>query len=384
MSKRRHASPPPPSTQPRPSRRPLLFALLGIAVCAAVALPYFLIPWERFAAGNLPVEQWKMFRQQFVSPDGRVIDNVNGNVSHSEGQGYGLVFAEAFGDRETFEKILGWTRAKLMVRRDSLAAWRWEPNERGGGGLIELNNASDGDLLIAWALHRAAKRWNMPEFAAEADEIIGDLIATSVKNTRIGNTLLPAQHGFVRDEGKEVILNPSYSVFPAFSEMQDTTHGSALRAWKISGLALCEGARFGKFRLVPDWAVLTGPLFSLPTDSNLPGVFGYNAIRVPLHLAWDNSGMDLLRDYVAYWNSFPPEQPLPAVYILPDGGPGPDPALPGMLAIVDFVKAKAAGQPFAPADVAPITKDEAYFSAALKLLVVLAAGDTHAANSPAR
>jgi endoglucanase len=183
-----------------------------------------------------------------------------------------------------------------------------------------------------------------------------------------------------------VILNPSYSVFPAFSQLSDTRHGAALRAWKASGLALCEGARFGKFRLVPDWVVLDGPLFSLPTEPNLPGVFGYNAIRVPLHLAWDNPNSPLLGDYVAFWKSFAQGETVPAVVKLPGGEPGTEPALPGMLAIARFVQARAAREPFSPHDVEPIEAKEAYYSAALKMLVILAATDVQkaATSTPAR
>ena len=37
--------------------------------------------------------EWRAYLAKFVTPDGRVVDNANGGVSHSEGQGYGLLFA---------------------------------------------------------------------------------------------------------------------------------------------------------------------------------------------------------------------------------------------------------------------------------------------------
>ena len=36
--------------------------------------------------------EWTSFKTRFVKDDGRVIDNANGGVSHSEGQGWGLSF----------------------------------------------------------------------------------------------------------------------------------------------------------------------------------------------------------------------------------------------------------------------------------------------------
>lgn len=57
-------------------------------------------------AADVMLEQkaWGDFKQQFVSSDGRVIDSTNKGISHSEGQGYGLLFAVYFNDRETFAK----------------------------------------------------------------------------------------------------------------------------------------------------------------------------------------------------------------------------------------------------------------------------------------
>ena len=70
---------------------------------------------------------WMAYKAAFVSDGGRVVDNANGNVSHSEGQGYGMLLAVAADDRETFDESGDWTRSQLMLRDDGLAAWRWGP-----------------------------------------------------------------------------------------------------------------------------------------------------------------------------------------------------------------------------------------------------------------
>ena len=49
---------------------------------------------------------WRAFKTGYLSDDGRIIDTANGGVSHSEGQGWGLLFAEAFGDSSSFDRIL--------------------------------------------------------------------------------------------------------------------------------------------------------------------------------------------------------------------------------------------------------------------------------------
>ena len=47
---------------------------------------------------------WTDFKSRHIQQDGRVVDNGNGGISHSEGQGYALVLAELAGDREVFDR----------------------------------------------------------------------------------------------------------------------------------------------------------------------------------------------------------------------------------------------------------------------------------------
>nr|WP_301540442.1 glycosyl hydrolase family 8 [Proteus mirabilis] len=36
---------------------------------------------------------WQQFKARYITPEGRVIDSANQNISHSEGQGYGMLMA---------------------------------------------------------------------------------------------------------------------------------------------------------------------------------------------------------------------------------------------------------------------------------------------------
>ena len=56
------------------------------------------------------IADWSDFRRRFVGGDGRVIDNANGGVSHSEGQGWGMMLAVAFDDVASFDLIADWTK----------------------------------------------------------------------------------------------------------------------------------------------------------------------------------------------------------------------------------------------------------------------------------
>lgn len=48
---------------------------------------------------------WQSYKARFVTAQGRVVDTGNGNISHSEGQGYGMLLAVAANDRETFNDL---------------------------------------------------------------------------------------------------------------------------------------------------------------------------------------------------------------------------------------------------------------------------------------
>ena len=43
--------------------------------------------------GTVAESDWAAYRDRFVLADGRVVDDGNGGISHSEGQGYGLLLA---------------------------------------------------------------------------------------------------------------------------------------------------------------------------------------------------------------------------------------------------------------------------------------------------
>ena len=150
-------------------------ALLGSSATSAqnalapVAVASEPIPVGGMLAGG---SLWREYSARFIDPSGRVIDTGNGGISHSEGQGYGMLIAVAAGDRAGFDRMWAWTRAELGVRYDHLFGWKWDP---GRSRAVDANNASDGDLLIAWALAEAAAYWNDSGFLVDATKIVADI-----------------------------------------------------------------------------------------------------------------------------------------------------------------------------------------------------------------
>ena len=343
--------------------------LAGFALAALALLGLFYLwvvasdPWR------LPPRDWRRFKTNFVSPQGRVIDNGNGDITHSEGQGYGMIIAEAYGDRPTFDRIWMWTKQNLQTRKeDKLISWLWKPSQDGGGSVADANNASDAEILVAWALIRASKRWENYAYQQAAAEILVDLRRIAVRNAPQGPLLLPGADGFLKDDG--ILVNPSYYIFPAFGTFDKSFPGSGWEAVSKSGLKIADEARFGQWSLTPDWVLLSGETFSMPASS--PPDFGYNAIRVPLQIAWENPKSPLLKPYANFWKQFPDLSKIPATVNLETNTFGADPALPGMQAIARFVLACESGTRFTVRDIPPVMPDEPYFSASLKLLTKLA------------
>ncbi|MEN3794796.1 glycosyl hydrolase family 8 [Fulvimarina sp. MAC3] len=255
---------------------------------------------EDAVPGDLALGAWQYYRSVFMSADGRIIDRENGSISHSEGQGYGMLIAASVGDRASFDKLWDWTERELQIREDSLTAWKWDPSA--APHVTDRNNATDGDLLIAWALLRAFDRWGVPDHKREAKAIIDDIVRFTVVANDKGRIILPGAQGF--DAGSQPdgpVVNLSYWVFPALSEIGN--HFPAFGALKLeeSGLRLLIEATRSAPHLPTEWSGL-GKGSVQPAEEFDP-YFGYNALRIPLYLAWsDLDAANVLKSIDAAWS----------------------------------------------------------------------------------
>ncbi|HZH26712.1 MAG TPA: glycosyl hydrolase family 8 [Azospirillaceae bacterium] len=282
----------------------------GVLVAVMVAV---LVP-RGTVAGPLDPAEWLTYRSRFVLPEGRVVDTGNKGISHSEGQGYGMLLAAAFEDRPTFDLLWRWTRQALQVRGDALFAWKWEPAAGGQGRVADRNSASDGDLLIAWALLRGERRWSGAGYGDAARAILADvrrrLVVDSPAPGVRGPVLLPGPEGFRRDDGS-IVVNLSYWLFPAFNEFAAVDPGGPWADLVRTGVELVRQARFGAWRLPPDWLLLGER--TVPARGFGPAVFGYNAVRVPLNLVWGRAGTpEDLRPFAEFWSRFDGAPYIPA------------------------------------------------------------------------
>ncbi len=324
--------------------------------------------------------EWAKYRERFVAGDGRVLDTGNQAVSHSEGQGWAMLFAEAAGDRASFDRIWNWTRAKLQRRDNALFSWRWDPADE-KTPVADRNDASDGDILIAWALIRAAHRWNRPGharagyaqagYAQAARRIVADIrrwLVVAVPGAAPGMlVLLPGADGF-RSEDGVTIVNPSYYVYPALKDFARIQPAPEWQRLRRDGLRLLADARFGRWGLTPDWIDI-GAEGTIAPAAKYPARFGFEAIRVPLYLIWAGEATpERLASYLDFWNEFG-NKPIPAWTEFKDNSLAPYAGSTGFHAIVQL--ARGFGQP-TPAPLPTIGDTDDYYSASLSLLAAIA------------
>lgn len=305
-------------------------------------------------AQDLDKALWTQYRQSFIGADGRVMDTGNGNVSHSEGQGFAMLLALAANDRNTFDAMWGWTEANLVRGDSGLYAWRYHPAHT--PPVSDPNNATDGDILIAWALMMAHERWNVQAYA-ERSQSLRAAILREVAVTHAGKRLLlPGRIGFASEAG--VVVNLSYYIWPALDAF--ARHEPMWNDIISDGLDLLAGSRFGQWKLVPDWT-LVAPDGAISPAPDKPARFGFDAVRVPLYLLWSGRTSEL-KTFRDYWRETEKASGWPAWIDVVTGETAPYPLSGGGQSIANITIGRALPTKSASND---------YYSESLKLLAHL-------------
>lgn len=323
---------------------------------------------------------WRQWKSAFLQPDGRVIDTGNGGISHTEGQGTAMLAALRMDDREVFARVWRWTRETLADSDTGLLRWRDDP--KADPAKTDPNNATDGDLMIAWALVSAGRRWDIRALSVQGLALAGAIHEQLSRPCTNGLLLLPGRTGFEAD-GK-LTLNPSYALFPAFRALAAADRHHDWSAVIRGHERLVRTAAFGRHGLPPDWLVApadwdgTHAQLSLPEQP--PPRFGYDAIRVPLYLCWGGYGADWLTRFEAYWAVADSGNFIPAWCDLHDGSLSAEAAPAGFHSVRQLAVDTIKQQEF---KALPPNRADKYYSASLTLLCQLAAADSgRLANRP--
>lgn len=241
---------------------------------------------------------WERYKKQFVTADGRVVDFYQEQGSHSEGQGYGLLLAVAHDDRQTFQSIWNWTKTNLRVRHDSLFSWGWGKRPNGSWDIIDYNNATDGDILIAFALLKGHQKWHDVEYRAEALKTVAEMRTKLALNWHGKTVLLPSYYGFAVPVG--IVLNPSYLVFPAYRLFAAFDDRAFWDKANKDAYYIISKSYFGEHPLPPDWIIMSESGSDIFREKG--SLFGSEAVRVILYLAQEKTrqfekGTEWMFDY---------------------------------------------------------------------------------------
>jgi endoglucanase len=258
------------------------------------------------STAELLQQSWQAYKQQFVQPDGRVIDREAGDRSTSEGQAYAMFRAVLINDPDTFAKTLTWAEANLQRRgsdgnrSDTLWCWKWGKNAEGIWGVLDANFASDGDMDAVTALIFAARRWNRPDYLTLARTKLQDLwnLSTVTATGVSGETryFLPGPKVAFQPLPTRVYLNPSYLApyaFRLFAQV-DTEH-QWLKLVESSYQVLNQSAGLSAIGLPSDWIALdplSGRFQPIASPSPLRSVYGFDAYRVWWRVALDATWFD--------------------------------------------------------------------------------------------
>ncbi len=305
-------------------------------------------------------EGWSTFKTRFMTSEGRIQDTGNKNVSHTEGQGYAMLMAVYYNDRSSFDSLWGWTQKNLSNPNNGLFYWKYTPGA--SDPVSDRNNASDGDVLIAWALLKAGNKWNVPAYLQASDRLQKAIIDRNVITFAGRTIMLPGAQGF--NKTSYVILNPSYFVFPAWRDFAARSHLKVWNALIDDGTQLLSEMRFGDSGLPMDWVAMNADGSMAPATA-WPPRFSYDAIRVPLYLHWYDPASLQLVPFQRFWMNFQRLQ-TPAWIDVLSNDKAPYNMAGGLLAVRDLTLDDTGYINDA------LNSSEDYYSASLRLLTFLA------------
>jgi len=219
------------------------------------------------------------FLSRYVTADGRVLRRDQGSDIVSEGQAYGMLIAEVAGAPAVARTIWTWTRQHL-ARADGLFAW----HASGDGQIEDSQSATDGDVLIAYALlsYRGAGAGELHG----AGRRVAAAVLAHESATLAGGAPLPVAGPWALT-AQPLVVDPSYLAPGVFSALATATGDARWGAAAGASISLVGALTHGGRRLPPDWAALSGgALTATAAPGGGAGVqYGLDAQRIPIWFA---------------------------------------------------------------------------------------------------
>jgi len=244
---------------------------------------------------------WSDYKKLYISKDGRVIDRANGNITHSESIGYGLYLALQNNDYKSFLNTYLWYKKNLKKNKYGLVSWKWGKDKNNSWHVLDTNNATDGDIWIAYDCLLMYERCKEESYKVEAMQLISNIKKYLIVKESGSLYLLPGKIGF--ESQNNIIVNLSYYPFFIFDKFTEYDHDSIWYELKKDGIALLFKARFSPLQLNPDWICIDKNTQKISPSKN--NSFGYDALRIPFNILKSNiqDKKKLLQPYINYVNS---------------------------------------------------------------------------------
>lgn len=220
-------------------------------------------------------KSYEIYKKDYMSKDGRIMDPSRNNITTSEGQSYILFMSYTSNDKKTFDLAYSWTKNNLQ-RQDKLFSWIWGKSPEGKYKVLDYNSASDADIVIAFSLLAAHKQWKDKKYLNEAVSIISAIWEKETRRIGWGRILMP---GAEQAKSEKIEVNPSYFAIYSFKIFQkfDKKHN-----WNklvdSSYYYLLASMSKTKTGLPPNWFLIKNGKIVLEDGERSD--FSYDAIRV--------------------------------------------------------------------------------------------------------
>lgn len=218
------------------------------------------------------------------------IYDVGSDDVRTEGMSYGMMISLQMDKQEQFDKLWRWAKTYMQYDQDSpwdgYFCWQCHAD----GEKFGNSNASDGEIYFATSLYMAAHRWNVPQYAADAQEIL-DKCMTKDGQHGVWNLYDEATRvvTFVPTDDAHLYTDPSYQL-PAFVQLWSQWDQSREQFWLEAADSARQQLRISQHPvtgLYPDYSTYQGEPFRGPYCGYDSRRFQYDAIRCAMNVGMD-------------------------------------------------------------------------------------------------
>lgn len=218
------------------------------------------------------------------------IMDTGSNDVRTEGMSYGMMISVQMDKRDVFDKLWRWTKRYMAYASDGPwdGYYCWQC--RTDGEQFGESNASDGEIYFATALYIAARKWNEPRYAKEANTLLRKVQekdpSTGVYPLFDKKTALVT---FCPTEEVHWFSDPSYCL-PAFLDLWAENADSNNAFWKKAATAarnLLASSSHPVTGLFPDYSYFDGRPYAWPRCAYNSARYQYDAIRCAMNIGMD-------------------------------------------------------------------------------------------------